>query len=99
MTPERWRKVEDIFQTALDLSPDERSKYVFEICGSDESLRRDVQMLLKQPLRDFSNFGNRASGSARLGKRDAIDCAVSTYARHAAKKCIARDLTGDKAAV
>ena len=48
MTPERWRKVEDIFQTALDLSPDERSKYVFEICGNDESLRRDVQMLLKQ---------------------------------------------------
>jgi hypothetical protein len=30
MTPERWRQVEEIFQTALDLSPDERVKYVFK---------------------------------------------------------------------
>ncbi len=48
MTPERWRKVEDIFQNALDLSPEERSKYVIETCGNDESLRRDVQLLLSQ---------------------------------------------------
>jgi len=48
MTPERWRQVEEIFQTALDLSPDERVKYVFETCGADETLRRDVQLLLSQ---------------------------------------------------
>ena len=48
MTPERWRKVEDIFQNALDLSPEERSRYVIETCGNDESLRRDVQLLLSQ---------------------------------------------------
>ena len=48
MTPERWRQVEEIFQTALDLSPDERTKYVIETCGADDSLRRDVQLLLSQ---------------------------------------------------
>ena len=48
MTPERWRQVEEIFQAALDLSPDERTKYVLEKCGEDETLRRDVQLLLSQ---------------------------------------------------
>ncbi|HSB27756.1 MAG TPA: serine/threonine-protein kinase, partial [Pyrinomonadaceae bacterium] len=48
MTPERWRQVEDIFQGALDRSPDERSQFVVSACGDDESLRRDVQLLLKQ---------------------------------------------------
>src|SRR6476660_7509750 len=63
MTPERWRQVEEIFQTALDLSPDERVKYVFETCGTDETLRRDVQLLLSQydsagELLDEPVYGN-----------------------------------------
>ena len=48
MTPERWRQVEEIFQGALDLAPDERANYVLTACGDDETLRRDVQMLLAQ---------------------------------------------------
>src|ERR1051325_7304437 len=48
MTPERWRQVEEIFQGALDCSPDERNQFVVVACGEDESLRRDVQLLLRQ---------------------------------------------------
>lgn len=48
MTPERWRQVEEIFQGALDLSPDERTKFVLDACGTDETLKRDVQLLLAQ---------------------------------------------------
>jgi len=48
MTPERWRKVEEIFQGALDCSPDERNQFVIVACGEDESLCRDVQLLLRQ---------------------------------------------------
>ena len=48
MTPERWRQVEEIFQGALDRSPDERSQFVILACGDDESLRHDVQLLLRQ---------------------------------------------------
>jgi len=33
MTPERWRQVEDIFQTALDLGPKERAVYVAQACA------------------------------------------------------------------
>jgi TolB-like protein/Flp pilus assembly protein TadD/tRNA A-37 threonylcarbamoyl transferase component Bud32 len=48
MTPERWRQVEEIFQGALDRSPDERGQFVILACGDDESLRQDVQLLLRQ---------------------------------------------------
>jgi serine/threonine protein kinase len=48
MTPERWRQVEEIFQTALDLSPEERNRYVAEVCAADTSLKRDVESLLSQ---------------------------------------------------
>jgi len=48
MTPERWQQVEEIFQGALDCSPDERNQFVMVACGEDESLFRDVQLLLRQ---------------------------------------------------
>src|SRR5215468_5447478 len=48
MTPERWRQAEEIFQAALDLSPDERDRYVSRACAGDSDLKRDVQSLLVQ---------------------------------------------------
>ncbi len=48
MTPERWQKVEEIFQTALDLGPAERDQYVLRACSDDETLRHEVQLLLAQ---------------------------------------------------
>src|SRR5215207_9554420 len=48
MTPERWRQVEEIFQTALDLAPGERVPYLEEVCGADAELRRDVEAMLAQ---------------------------------------------------
>jgi len=48
MTPERWRKVEEIFQTALDLGSGDRSRYVSDACANDAELRRRVEKLLSQ---------------------------------------------------
>jgi serine/threonine protein kinase len=48
MTPERWRQVEEIFQAALDLGPQERAVYVSEVCANDDTLKRDVETLLSQ---------------------------------------------------
>jgi eukaryotic-like serine/threonine-protein kinase len=46
MTVERWRLVEEIFQTVLDLPPENRSTYVAQACAGDEELRREVESLL-----------------------------------------------------
>ncbi len=43
MDSDRWKKIEEIFQAALELSGGEREKFVREECGDDENLRREVE--------------------------------------------------------
>ena len=43
MTPERWKQVEDIFQAALDLPPEERRGYIAGACAGDETLSEQVR--------------------------------------------------------
>jgi eukaryotic-like serine/threonine-protein kinase len=48
MTPERWQQVENVFQTALDLAPDDRARYITQACADDEDLQQQVAALLTQ---------------------------------------------------
>src|SRR5258708_310731 len=46
MEPERWRKIEDLFQTALDCEPERRSAFLESACRDDRWLREEVESLL-----------------------------------------------------
>ena len=46
MNSERWQKVKEIFEVAVELAPSERQPYLQEACGSDAALLRDVENLL-----------------------------------------------------
>jgi hypothetical protein len=46
LTPERWARLESIFQAALEHKPAERPALVAEACGSDDDLRAQVESLL-----------------------------------------------------
>jgi len=48
MTLERWQQVENVFQTALDLAPEERERYITNACADDEELKSQVASLLTQ---------------------------------------------------
>jgi serine/threonine protein kinase/tetratricopeptide (TPR) repeat protein len=48
MTPERRHRVEKIFQTVLDHTPDERVHFVSLACAQDADLKRDVETLLAE---------------------------------------------------
>src|SRR5262245_21961461 len=48
MTPERWAQVEQLFQSALTRSPEERAAYLADACHGDESLRLEIESLLAQ---------------------------------------------------
>jgi TolB-like protein/Flp pilus assembly protein TadD/tRNA A-37 threonylcarbamoyl transferase component Bud32 len=48
MTPERWRQLEAVFQAVVDLVPEERGRYLSEVCGDDATLRNDIEVLLRQ---------------------------------------------------
>src|SRR6202162_1343427 len=46
MEPERWRQVEQLFQSALALEESKRSAFLDDSCSGDEALRREVLSLL-----------------------------------------------------
>ena len=46
MKAERWNKVIDLFQSALERAPEERPGFLDEACHEDEGMRREVESLL-----------------------------------------------------
>ncbi len=46
MTPERYRQIDEIFQAALVLDPDQRAAYLDEACSGDEKIRQEVESLI-----------------------------------------------------
>jgi serine/threonine-protein kinase len=52
MTPERWKRTEELYHTARSLLPGERAAFLAEACPDDEALRRDVESLLNEPVSD-----------------------------------------------
>src|ERR1044071_7907506 len=46
MKRENWQKVKQIFTDALEFAPDARGAFLAEACSDDESLRREVEVLL-----------------------------------------------------
>jgi eukaryotic-like serine/threonine-protein kinase len=46
LTPDRWKRVNDLFQSALEREAPERSAFLAEACGSDDGLRAEVESLI-----------------------------------------------------
>src|SRR6266699_3070991 len=46
MKAERWKQVNDLFQSAVERSPAERAAFLDDACHGDEGLRREVGSLL-----------------------------------------------------
>jgi eukaryotic-like serine/threonine-protein kinase len=46
ITPERWERIKEIFEEALERASGERLSFVAEACNGDEDLRRRVDQLL-----------------------------------------------------
>jgi eukaryotic-like serine/threonine-protein kinase len=68
MDPQRWKQVDDVLQSALDRSPDERDAFLREACEGDEALEREVRSLL--------TLDARAEGFL---ERPAMDVAARTF--------------------
>jgi serine/threonine protein kinase/tetratricopeptide (TPR) repeat protein len=46
MHPERWERIKELFEAALNRAEPERSSFLVQACVGDESLRREVESLL-----------------------------------------------------
>src|SRR6185436_17508822 len=64
MTPERWKRIEELYQAARTRPPGGRVAFLADVCPDDESLRREVESLLSEPVSDdrFLDLPAHAAG-------------------------------------
>lgn len=75
MNPDRWRKIEQIYNAALELQPDRRDAYLAEACAGDDSLREEVEALLRN-----------SSGTEDFMKGPALEFAAKALAEDQANQ-------------
>ena len=85
MTPERWRRIEQLCQAALERDRTLRGAFLEEACAGDEELQREVGSLLAQegqvgsfleasPLEDLA--AQEAQAAIRFGSDSAQSALV-----------------------
>jgi serine/threonine protein kinase/Tol biopolymer transport system component len=47
MSSERWRRIEELYHSALNHTADERAAFIAGACGNDDELRGEVESLLR----------------------------------------------------
>jgi len=52
VTSERWQRVKEIFQSALDCAPGERSAFLSGACRRIETVRKEVESLIGREEKD-----------------------------------------------
>src|SRR5689334_17817482 len=50
MTPDRWKRVEEILDSALKVDPRDRNAFLDETCSRDAELRGEVERLLLESV-------------------------------------------------
>lgn len=57
MTPERWARLTDLFEAALDRAPADRAAFLASACADDDAMQRDVSSLIDSHER-AGDFGH-----------------------------------------
>src|SRR5215204_1678997 len=66
MTPERWRRVDELFHAALERDGAERADFLAEACAGDDALRREVERLVAAHEQDGSFIDSPAYADTQL---------------------------------
>ena len=69
MEPERWRRVEELYNRALELDPGRRGKWLEDSCGDDAALRGEVESLLAHDQKAEAGHFIESPALEILGKR------------------------------
>ena len=76
--PDKWDQVKELFASALERDPEERSDFLRQACGADDSLRAEIESLLSSfddaptfledcPAADLSSAQSSAIAGRRIG--------------------------------
>jgi hypothetical protein len=66
MAPERWQRIKELFASALECAPTERSGFLDEACARDDALRREIERLLVS-YEEEPNFMEISAGNKLVG--------------------------------
>jgi TolB-like protein len=55
-SPERWKRLEELFNQALELDPDQRGHFLDMACADDAGLREEVKSLLRSSTVEGADF-------------------------------------------
>ena len=86
MSPERWRRIEELYHLALERSPGQRAAFLAEVCGGDAELRRELESLL--------GHGESPAAQGAIFDRPAWEAAGELWDTGAMDQ--ARDLAGSR---
>src|ERR1700681_934920 len=59
MNAERLRQIEEVYHSAREREPSQRSAFLAEACRGDEELRRKVELLLAQDVSNDDAVGEK----------------------------------------
>ena len=90
MDPDRWRRIEVLYEAAQALAADERAVFLSEACSGDDSLRREVELLLAQGGSGEAFFAGGAAAAAAM----MTDPVTPAPAGMRGVEAVAADLTG-----
>src|SRR5581483_758267 len=79
VTPERWRRVEELFHGALERDRGKRDRFLADACGGDASLASEVRDLLQQAEREDALVTADESPAAASKRRFAAGDRVGPY--------------------
>ena len=82
MTPERYQRVGQLFDEALECAPDQRAAWLDQACGADTGLRAEVENLLANHVE-----------SEKFLSRPAMDIAASLLAQSQPASLLGRKLS------
>ena len=83
MTPERWRQIEELFQTAVDLPPSERPRFIRQASAGDETLFEQVVALVNQYESAGDFIEEPALNQSQLHPTDPFEKASRSHAKMA----------------
>jgi hypothetical protein len=72
MSPERWRRLEALFDQAMELPEAERGGFLDESCVNDPALRRELDGLLMRPETGRASLREVVAAEARVLAGDTI---------------------------
>ena len=77
MTPERWKRIEELFHGARTLPSSAHRAFLAEACPDDDAMNREVEVLLSDSMSDDGFLAGGAPVTAAQMSADAVPAAMT----------------------